>query len=388
MAATPSGLAASASFPDEALWADESVRRDRGLARVLVVDDDAVSRVVLTRQLAPQYLVAVAGSGPEALETLASTRCDAVLLDVVMPDMNGYDACREIKARAQDSFLPVLMLTSLGDPIARHAGLEAGADDFLTKPIGERELHLRVEKLLRLRQQLDELKRIQRVKDELVALLVHDVRNPLQGVTAYLDLLRRRGIERPAYAELTEQCRRATERARGLLDDLLAVQLVESGNLTISRTAVDVSELLHASLESVASIGALRGMTFDVAIERDLHASLDRRFASRAIENVIINAIHHGGELDRIRIRAWRAGSDLVVEVADRGPGIPDAEKHRVFEKFASVESRRTKGRASYGVGLFLVKLATELHGGRASARDRHGGGTIFSLVFGSAVCG
>lgn len=381
--------------PGESLSEEDGRRAPDGdVPRVLVVDDDALTRTVLVRSLRSSYVVLQAASGGEALERLTETSCDAVVLDVVMPRMNGFEVCQHIKARSSEAFLPVLMLTALDEPVARRTGFEAGADDFLIKPVSPHELRMRVRTFVRLRRQeravraqLEEIRRIQGAKDELVSLLVHDVRNPLQGVTAYLDLLSRRlGGEVPGRCvQLAEECRRATTRARLLLDDLLEVQLVEAGTLRLAREQVDVPELVRVSLTSVASIGEQRELSFDVAVEDGLVGSLDPRLARRALENVIINAIHHAPAGDRILIRAMRDGHDLIIEVADRGPGVPDTLKQQIFEKFACVESRR-RDRTSHGVGLFLVKLATELHGGRATVRDRRGGGTIFSLFFGGAL--
>ncbi|MCZ7680737.1 MAG: response regulator [Sandaracinaceae bacterium] len=149
------------------------------LPRVLVVDDDVLTRRMIRGYLAGSYAVLEAASGLEALETLDRVSCDAVVLDVVMPGMSGFSTCQRIKARSSDAFLPVLMLTSLDEPTARHSGFESGADDFLVKPVARHELLLRVGTFVRLRRrehavrtQLDELRRAQDAKDELVSLLV------------------------------------------------------------------------------------------------------------------------------------------------------------------------------------------------------------------------
>src|SRR5215470_8727684 len=162
---------------------------------VLVVDDEPMNRSVIRGTLAGFCKVIEAGSGDEALQKLKERRVDLVLLDVMMPKMNGYDVCRRVKNEARD-YLPVILVTALGEQEDRNRGLEAGADDFLTKPVDRRELLLRTRAFLRLREQdtiirrqLEQMHQLQSAKDDLVSLLVHDLRSPLAGIVAHLQLL-------------------------------------------------------------------------------------------------------------------------------------------------------------------------------------------------------
>src|SRR6266852_2706662 len=162
---------------------------------VLVVDDEPINRSLIRASLGATCEVVEAGSGPEALAILAERSVDIVLLDVMMPLMSGYEVCKRIKDEQREC-LPVLMVTALGEQEDRNRGLEAGADDFLHKPVDRRELLLRVRIFLRIRQQealirkqVDELRRLQSLKDDVVSLLVHDLRNPLSGILSTLEIV-------------------------------------------------------------------------------------------------------------------------------------------------------------------------------------------------------
>ncbi len=187
-------------------WSDASGPAGADRATVLVVDDEPINRAILRGYLGAQHRVIEVASGREALELVERESPDLVLLDVMMPELSGIETCKRIKAARAAEFLPVLLVTALGARSDRIAGFEAGADDFLTKPVDRQELLLRVSAFLRLRRQetqirvqLDELTHLQAAKDELVSLILHDVRSPLAGQLALLqvvsDTLRARGDE-------------------------------------------------------------------------------------------------------------------------------------------------------------------------------------------------
>src|SRR5205807_2486586 len=175
--------------------------RGRGMsakdsASILVVDDEDHNRALLRAMLGGQHRVLEAANGPAALEVLVAEQVDLVLLDVMMPGMSGYDVCEKIKQRTGEAFLPVLLVTALSEQEQKNLGLQAGADDFLTKPVDRRELLLRVRAFLRLRSQdtlirlqLKQLAQLQNTKDEMLSLMVHDLRSPLAGIVSHLGLI-------------------------------------------------------------------------------------------------------------------------------------------------------------------------------------------------------
>src|SRR5438270_10553129 len=226
---------------------------------VLVVDDETMNRSLVRATLGASCEVIEAASGRQALELLQKRRVDLVLLDVMMPEMNGYDVCKRIKELSTE-YLPVLLVTALGEQEDRNRGLEAGADDFLSKPVDRRELLLRVRSFLRLREQerviraqVEELRRLQSLKDDMVSLLVHDLRNPLSGVLSSIEL----AVETPKDAQQEADLRRAqhsAESLRGALDEMLQVRLLEENAVVARRSPTDLAVPICAAMATLGPV--------------------------------------------------------------------------------------------------------------------------------------
>jgi two-component system, sensor histidine kinase and response regulator len=354
---------------------------------VLVVDDDARNRSLLRAYLGHLYAVREAADVPGGLRAIEDGPVDLVLLDVMMPGISGYEMCRQIKARPGRELLPVILLTALAEQEDRNTGLEAGADDFLTKPVERRELLLRVAALLRLREQqalifrqMDELVELSALKDDLVSLIVHDLRNPLASVFGILHLVGDDLIGSTARADLDLVLQSAV-RMRDTLDDLLQVRLLEERRMPVVRQLVPVRDLVGDAMDSVAGAARDRGVELRVAPGQELTVPMDRRLMRRALENLMVNAVKYspgGGSVDV----AWRRiAGDVELSVSDRGAGIPAPVRHRLFEKFGAVAAHKNNQRRGYGLGLYQVRLVADAHGGSVTAGDREGGGTTFAVV-------
>ena len=357
-------------------------------AAILVVDDEPRNRALLRGFLSPWYDVVEAASGAAAQATLARTPIDLVLLDVMMPEQDGFATCRLIKAEPRDGFLPVILVTALGEQEDRNRGLEAGADDFLHKPVDRRELLLRVRSFLRLREQerviraqVDELRRLQSLKDDLVSLLVHDLRNPLAGILSTLEL----ALDEPSSPQQAEDLRRALRASEGLraaLDETLHVRLLEENALVARRVMTPLRKLLADAVETLEPVARRRRVEFLVELEGDEEAELDQRLVRRSVENLLSNALKYTAAGTQITVQVRNHQGFLELEVKDRGPGIPDSLKSVLFERFGSVEAHKGHERRGIGLGLYLVKLVAEAHGGDVSVQDREGGGALFLMRF------
>jgi CheY-like chemotaxis protein len=412
-AASPSspraGNEVATPVSSEAMRAAES-NDDPERAVILVVDDQATNRALIRAHLGSRYLLREAISGAAALEIIKGEAIDLVLLDVMMPHMSGFGLCRLIKQLPAEGYLPVILLTALGQHEDRLTGLEAGADDFLTKPVNREELLLRVQTFVKLRQQdtrirkqllqvaerdriirgqLEELQALDVLKDELVSLLVHDLRNPLGGIVGFLGALENEAEQDHTRSD-ARSALEASDRLREMLDDLLQVRLLESGTVRIHRETVEAHALVNDAIASVG--GAARARQVEIAVAplagelpSDLPVVADRKLIRRAIENLLTNAVKYSPAGGVVSAGVRKSGGDVEFEIADRGTKIPDDFKDQLFRKFGSVEAARGGTRRGFGMGLYLVKLVADAHGGHTTVRDREGGGTSFGLVIPAA---
>jgi two-component system sensor histidine kinase/response regulator len=353
---------------------------------VLIVDDDARNRALVKAYLQADHQVLEAASGPEALVMCAAESIDLIVLDVMMPGMSGFEVCRTLKARPTDDFLPVLLVTALNEQEDRNQGLEAGADDFLSKPVNRQELRLRVHNFLTLRQhrqlvvrQYDELRDLSALKDDLVTLMVHDLRNPLTGVLGLLQILEMELTDPVRRADATT-ARQAADKLRETLDDMLQVRMLEEGRLDLQRRPEEVAALVKAAVTSVEGAARMRRLELLQALAPGLIVTGDNRLLRRAIENLLSNAIKFSPAGQSIDVEALMGAGRVEIRVADRGSGVPREGRDHLFDKFGGTYARRASDRRGYGLGLYFVRLVAEAHGGGVSVSDREGGGTIMSL--------
>jgi two-component system, sensor histidine kinase and response regulator len=355
---------------------------------VLVVDDEPMNRSLIRATLSPTCEVVEAANGPEALELLKTRSVDLVLLDVMMPGMDGFEVCRRIK-EVQLNYLPVVLVTALGEQSDKNRGLESGADDFLTKPVDRRELLLRTRAFLRLREQdkiihrqLEEMKALQTQKDDLVALLVHDLRSPLAGVVAHLQLLEE-DLSGRAKADV-QQALKAADVALRRLEETLQVRLMEEGELTIRRLPVSLGMIVQDTLAEASGIARRKNITLRAELGDAPTADVDEALVRRSIENLLSNALKYTPSGAEVSVSVRAADKGVILEVSDRGPGVPDSLKTGMFEKFGSIEVKKGGARKGFGLGLYLVKLVAQGHGGSVTIEDREGGGSTFRLFLGT----
>ncbi len=361
---------------------------------VLVVDDEARNRALMRAYLSPQHEVREAESGPQALNLCNAGDVDLVVLDVMMPGMNGFDVCRALKQKSTEDFLPVLLLTALTEQDTRNAGLQAGADDFLGKPVNRQELLLRVRHFLELRQQrqlvaaqYEALRELSALKDDLVTLMVHDLRNPLTGVLGLLQVLE---VESPDAVSRADAAaaREGAEKLREALDDMLQVRQLEEGHLQLHRASQSLELLTADAAATLEGAARLRRLEVIRNIEENLCIEGDGRLLRRAIENLLSNALKFSPSGQKVELRAARHGGNVEISVADRGGGVPATARDHLFEKFGGVAARRPSDRRGYGLGLYFVRLVAEAHGGGIAVTDHAGGGTVMTLTLPEHVGG
>lgn len=354
--------------------------------RILLVDDDVRNLRVLEGTLAPlRYELASVENGEEALASFADDPPDLVLLDVMMPGLSGYDVCRRMKETSV--FVPVVLVTALDDRDSMVTGLDSGADDFISKPVDGVELRARVQSLLRskaahddLRESYEQLKEAEAARDTLTHMLVHDLRNPLTAMHGYMQLLQMMdlSIADPRAPGHVLSSASSISTMLDMVDGILDIAKMEAGEMKLTPVQVDLSTVVDTVEETLGGHTESRSVT----VERRLNVpevSADVDFLRRVLINIVGNAIAYSPRGGTVMVASDSDGDQVRVTVSDEGPGIPEAQRELIFEKFKQADGA-AKARSS-GLGLAFCKLAVEAHGGRIGVEDGQSGGSAFWFV-------
>jgi two-component system sensor histidine kinase/response regulator len=367
---------------------------EKPVARILVIDDNEANRLLARGTLEDEgYEVLLATGGAEGIGAFERERPDCVLLDVRMPNIDGFAVCERIRSLPNGLETPVLFLTVFRDVDTFDRALRAGGDDFLTKPIHPTELVIRVQSALKLRRlgvelrehyellkrQRDDMVRLQLQKERLTAFIVHDLKNPVNSMDLHAQLLLRvQGL--PASArEYALQIRAEARQLNRMIMNLLDLAKAEEGQLSPKRSDIDLRALVEGVLAELGVSAQGRNVTLDSSFVTDrIHA--DEDLFRRTLTNLVENAIRYAPPGTSIRVTAAYHGSDVELRVADEGSGIPPEMRDKVFDPFVQVESgENPAARSGRGLGLTFCKLAVEVHGGTIWVEDG-APGAVFCL--------
>jgi signal transduction histidine kinase len=343
-------------------------------ACVLIADDSLDNRNLLKAMLeADGYALLEAEDGEQALAL--APQADLVLLDLKMPGMGGLEACRRLRRSPQSRFLPIVLVTALDARADRLAGIEAGADDFLTKPVDRTQLTARVRALLQVKRQRDEAERL---RADFTSMIVHDLRSPLASIIGFAELLA--GDLPPE--ERQEFAAHITGSARQMLtmvNDLLDLSRLESERTPRQVTMVDPRSLLSDVVARLQPLATGRHLALTTALADDLpQLAADERQLRQVLTNLLDNAVKFARE--RVVVAAHREGDRLRITVDDDGPGVPEADWPRLFERWQQTAVGRKSGKGS-GLGLAIARRLVEIHGGTLTPGRRDHGGLCMTIL-------
>ena len=348
--------------------------------RILVVDDQPANLRAVSALLTRQgYEVMTAGHGEDAIAQAAATLPDLLLLDMMMPGMDGFELLGQLRQRAEWQRLPAIFLTAAQDRELLLRAFDVGAVDYVTKPFMPEELLARVNAHIGLKLTRDRLERVARERQELVNLVAHDLKNPLSSVLFASDVLRNNGCRPERVPRYLDMIHESAADAIGYIRRYLEMQEAHSGarkaaaSVSLNAVAAWLVDRYELQLES-------RGMRLDVtAAQHDADVAIDGLVLRQVAENLISNAMKYApGSTVELSIRHGSPGfCQLWVE--DRGPGIPAARQRELFKPFTRLSDAPADGLSS-GLGLSLARQIIAGAGGQLWYEDREGGGARFVL--------
>lgn len=372
-------------------------QRDR-IGQILVVDDNLQNRMLVEAHLAAAgYAVSLAEDGEQAVEMFSRSMPDVVLLDVVMPKMDGFEACRRMRAVRHGAEAAIVFLTALSELGAHQDAMQAGADDFLTKPINRTELLMRVRSLVwmkrlkeglrngydLIRSQREALFVAQRQKEDTITYIVHDLQNPLASVLANTEFLIGQDALTPELRDATYDILEASRAMQRMVQNLLDISRSEDGALMPNPVAIDLVEIVEAVRVEMSYRLNEKHLNLETSFDiQNAKVFADADLLRRLIENLLDNAFKYSPANGLVEFKA-RLDSDNFVEfkVIDHGPGIPEDARETVFEKYVRLDRETTRGRrAGRGLGLAFCRLAVDVHGGRIWVEQAEPTGAAFCV--------
>ncbi len=375
--------------------------------RVLIVDDQENNRCVLMDALEDEALtLEEAADGPEALQCVQTSAPDLILLDILMPGMNGIEVCRHLKSDASTSGIPIILVTALGEDGHVIDGLNAGATDYIAKPFAGPVVRARVRAALRSKlahdevarnnQEIAALNRVIEQKNQRLTVLTetahrfvdnvaHEFRTPLSIIKEFAAIIEE-GLSGPvteAQREHLAFIEGAVRELSRMVDDFLDSSKLKARTLRVDRRAHDIDALTGAVLPVLQARAAAKRITVKLDIASDLppfFADLDK--ASRTLVNLGVNAIKFSFEDDTVTIRAARHDTGGVrIEVADNGPGMTEEETALIFERFRQVGEVSRGSVKGFGLGLNIARELAWLNLGTLSVRSTLGEGSTFAFT-------
>jgi two-component system, sensor histidine kinase and response regulator len=357
-------------------------------SRILAVDDVPDNLSLIEGILEDEgYDLQLVGSGAEALRAIERQPPDLILLDIMMPDMDGYEVTRQIRRNANLPYIPILLITA-HDQSSLVEGLDAGADDFVRKPVDPDELMARARSLLRLKHSIDEREAALQQREDFVSRLTHDLRTPLVAADRMLQLFLQEAFC-PLSGDMKDAIAAMVKNNQNLLqmvNTLLEVYRFEAGQKKLALSPFKLPDLAHDVVNELQPLAQEKGL----ALQLECHALADsaaqggmlvgdRMEIRRLLTNLVGNAIKFtdaGSVQVRLRPDSLHSVPWLAIEVQDTGAGIATADQMWIFERFRHGKDRR----AGSGLGLYLARRIVEAHQGMIELQSQMGAGSLFTV--------
>jgi two-component system, sensor histidine kinase and response regulator len=357
---------------------------------ILIVDDteDNLDLMEFALKRKPVQMLR-AGSGKECLQVAAQNHPDVILLDIQMPEMDGFETLKHLRASKKTADIPVIFLTAQRKDVGSiEQGLSLGADEYLTKPIDIDELLVRTRSLVRLKKMEAEL---ERTKADFMAMLIHDMRSPIGGISSILELLEEPLIKnsqiQDVHRELLVSAEDATRRLLNLINDMLDLSKFEAGKMNLTRDPVFIGEIANRIVKQMQPQFKQKQIQLNVSFEENLPSiSVDSQKIAQVFTNILSNALKFTPAEGTVKIiisssKDANGFNELIqTSIINEGPGIPPDELPMLFERYKQGVASEIVQAKGTGLGLAICKLIVEAHGGTISAKSEPGKTTTFQF--------
>ena len=345
--------------------------------QVLIVEDEHDTVELLRYNLQKEsYQTVVARTGAEAISAVQSHMPDIVLLDIMLPELSGWDVCRMLRESVKGKSVPIIMLTALSAEDARIKALTLGADDFLSKPFSLRELLLKVKKLLDRQRTIRRLQAKEREHDTSMRYLVHELKNSMNVIGGFSAL----GLRKEEVQEYLRAINVAAAHAESLLNNASLLFQLEQQRGSLPVCLLDIGKMVEDMVIIFRDMAGKSGGEIVLANNASSLIMGNSTAIRQVLINLLSNAIKYNRYGGKVWIKVEEANKQVIITIKDEGGGIPRDEIPKIFDKFyRGAGSEQIKGA---GLGLYIVKLLMEAMGGKIMAASTPGDGSMFSASF------
>ncbi len=353
-------------------------------ATILLVDDNPDNLNVLLECLnTAHFKTLIALDGESALRQIPHAPPDLVLLDVMMPGIDGFETCRRLKAHEATKDIPVIFLTALTETTDKLKGFAAGGADYVTKPIQHEEVLARVSAHLTIRQQQQQLKELNVSKDKFFSIIAHDLKNPLVVFQSYIDLLLNNidVYSKDEIKYLTLSLQKTFDNFQALLENLLTWSRLQHGMIEHYPLSLDLYDLVVRTYSLLSSQAEQKQITLKNSVVKPTHVFADVNMVNTVLRNLLTNALKftkNGGE---VNISAIQEKEHVTISITDTGIGIGTEHLPKLFRIDSRFQKPGTAGEKGTGLGVVLCQEFVERNGGEIWVESEPGKGTTFTFT-------
>lgn len=359
--------------------------------KILIVDD-VMSNVLLLKVLLTneKFAIATASNGRQALEQVEKENPDLVLLDVMMPDMSGFEVAQHLKSNPNTADIPIIFLTALNSTADIVKGFQVGANDFISKPFNKEELIIRVTHQISLvaakrliLSKTEELQRTIAGRDKLYSVIAHDLRSPMGSIKMVLNMLILNLLSEKIGAEMYElltMANQTTEDVFSLLDNLLKWTKSQIGKLNVVYQDVDLVEVTDGVIEIFSMVASLKKIRIREMKPEKMMVNADIDMLKTVVRNLLSNAIKFSKENSEVLVKMEEVDGMAVVSVQDYGCGISEEGQKKLLHTDTHFSTFGTNNEEGSGLGLLLCKDFVVKNGGKLWFTSKEGEGSIFSF--------
>ena len=354
--------------------------------RLLLVDDTPENLDVLNNILKPlNYNIAIAKDGEQAIKVALHFNPDLVLLDIMMPGIDGFETCRRLKSMDELKDVPVIFVTAKNSADDIVNGFQSGGADYINKPFYKEEVYLRIETHLNLRVYLKRLAELSKQKNKFLGIAAHDLRNPLSATIGLCDCVLEGAMDISSEEEkenIFSTIKSTSHEMLALVNDLLDTSAIENGTLVIRKDKASLRDILQKRIDIANYQAIKKEISIDLECENSLDIQLDAIRIGQVIDNLIGNAVKFSPKQSAIHVFAKQIGKTVEVSIQDQGPGIPENEQGGIFDDFHTLSTKSTNSEKSTGLGMSIVKKIIDQHNGkiRIGNNENQGVTIVFSL--------